>query len=88
MPVTLDVPWSAIPRNPSSKPKRPRKPKDRGPEYDRGFRHGLDAGTEMRAKYGRAFADHQADVLARSARRRDADVFDKGYALGYQTALK
>lgn len=87
MPITLDVPWTAIPRS-SSKPKRPRKPKAGGPEYDRGFRHGFDAGSEMRAKYGRSFADHQADVLARSARKRDADVFDKGYALGYRTALK
>lgn len=87
MPVTLDVPWSAIPWT-ASKPKRSRKPKAKGPEYDRGFKHGFDAGTEMRAKYGRSFAEDGARDLARAARKRDADAFDKGYALGYQIALK
>lgn len=57
-------------------------------EYVRGYQHGYAAGQEMRAKYGRAFADHQHDQLVRNARRRGIDVdehaFDKGYAAGYK----
>jgi hypothetical protein len=61
------------------------------PEYTRGFRHGHEAGSEMRTKYGRSFAEHQLDQLARNARRRGIDVatraFDHGYTDGYRTGM-
>jgi len=66
------------------------------PEYTRGFRFGHEAGSEIKSKYGRSFAEHQLDQLARHARRRgwrrrgidDATrAFDHGYVAGYRTAL-
>jgi hypothetical protein len=61
------------------------------PEYDRGFKFGLDAGREMFSKYGRAFAEHQVEQLAANARQRgkspDERAFDRGYTEGYRAAL-
>jgi len=61
------------------------------PEYARGFRHGHEAGSEMRTKYGRSFAEHALEQLARNARRRGVEAatraFDHGYVAGYRMAL-
>lgn len=61
--------------------------KKKDPQYYRGFDYGFAAADEMRGKYGRAFADHQLDQLEASARKRDAEPFDKGYAAGYRSRL-
>jgi hypothetical protein len=71
--------------------KVPRSPHAKHPEYTRGFKFGYDAGSEMRTKYGRSFAEHQLDQLARNARRKGVEpatrAFDHGYVAGYRIAL-
>ena len=61
------------------------------PEYARGFRFGHEAGSEMRTKYGRSFAEHQLEQLARNARRRGVEAavraFDHGYVDGYRAGM-
>jgi hypothetical protein len=57
------------------------------PEYLRGYEYGYQACDQTWGKYGRSFADHQAHALEISARKRDAQAFDKGYAKGYRARL-
>lgn len=59
--------------------------KKKAPEYYKGFDHGYAHADENIAKYGRVFAEvHGLRSLEASARKRDATLWDKGYAAGYR----
>lgn len=62
-------------------------PKKRAQEYVRGYNLGALAAREIISKHGRILASFNARDLERAARKRDADAFDKGYAIGYRSVV-
>jgi hypothetical protein len=56
-------------------------------EYVRGYDFGVKAARENIAAHGRLLATFNVRDLEISARKRDADAFDKGYAVGYRSIV-
>jgi hypothetical protein len=59
----------------------------RGAEYVRGFDYGVAAAKEVSGKHGWVLAEFNARDLEHAARKRGADAFDKGYAVGYRSVV-
>lgn len=56
-------------------------------EWKRGLKLGCEAAREILSKHGRPLAEKNSGDLTANARRRGADDFDRGYAIGYRSTV-
>jgi len=57
-------------------------------EYSRARKLGYFSALDVLERHGRPQGESNARALMEDARKRGSDEFDRGYALGYQDALK